>query len=109
VGLRVIHEAQVPDDPEFQAARKLISEAERLVFLGFGYHDANVRRLLQNLPLQEGVEMSGSFKGFREREMLVVLEKIEKLTGRGFGRWSAETTNILEMDIRNFLLTFVAL
>jgi len=42
--IKIIHES-TEDDPEFQAASALLHEAERIYFLGFGYHAPNVRRL----------------------------------------------------------------
>ncbi len=38
--------ADMVETPEFQTARKLIIEARRLLFLGFGFHPANLRRLV---------------------------------------------------------------
>lgn len=42
--LKIIHEA-VDDSPEFRKARGIISKADRLYFLGFGFHSDNMRRL----------------------------------------------------------------
>ncbi|MGV8898077.1 MAG: hypothetical protein ACOH2B_02365 [Burkholderiaceae bacterium] len=43
-GIKVIDEAR-NDDDVFGQARKYLSEAERICFLGFGFDDANVHRL----------------------------------------------------------------
>jgi hypothetical protein len=43
-GIRVIHEGRY-DDPPMRAAQEIINAADRLVFLGFGYHEANLDRL----------------------------------------------------------------
>lgn len=42
--IRVVHENN-DEDPEYKRARDLLCAAQRIVFLGFGYHEANVRRL----------------------------------------------------------------
>ena len=44
--IRIIHEyVDVDADPEFQKAHQLLSRAERLIFLGFGYDKTNLERL----------------------------------------------------------------
>ena len=42
--IRVVHEADT-EDVGFIQAREWISAAQRVVFVGFGYHDANMRKL----------------------------------------------------------------
>jgi hypothetical protein len=42
--IKILHEAQ-ESSPEFDAARGLIRNAERVYVLGFGYHPTNVKRL----------------------------------------------------------------
>jgi len=65
-GIRVIHEGQ-RNDGVFARATALIRSAERVIFLGFGYHDANLMRL--NLKLDnEHQEILGTCYGFTERE-----------------------------------------
>lgn len=54
--IKIVHEG-ADDSPEFIRARELIREAERVYFLGFGYHETNVKRLgilecLQQAPLK---------------------------------------------------------
>ena len=43
--IRIISDEIEDDDPHLKNARKLIEKAERVCFLGFGYHLANIRRL----------------------------------------------------------------
>lgn len=43
-GIQIIHECE-DESPAFQAARGLLQAAERIYFLGFGFHTDNVRRL----------------------------------------------------------------
>jgi hypothetical protein len=42
--IKVLHEAQ-DDSAEFQQARSLITRAQKVYFLGFGFHRVNLRRL----------------------------------------------------------------
>jgi len=53
---------------EYKQARDLLKQSSRIVFLGFGYHPANVKRLFENLRLKEGVSVKGSFYGFKDLE-----------------------------------------
>lgn len=43
-GIKVISEGD-ESSPEFEQARELLSEAMKIVFLGFGYHETNMKRL----------------------------------------------------------------
>ncbi len=42
--LKIVHE-DVTDDAEFEQARSILAETERVIFLGFAFHTANVERL----------------------------------------------------------------
>lgn len=44
-GIRVIHEGDLDGSQEFEQARKVIGDAQRAIFLGFGYHETNMKRL----------------------------------------------------------------
>jgi len=46
--IKIIHEA-IDDTPEFEAARNLLSQAEIICFLGFGFHSTNLRRLFKGV------------------------------------------------------------
>ncbi|MBI2471807.1 MAG: hypothetical protein HYV59_11290 [Planctomycetes bacterium] len=49
--IKIIHEADVEKDIEFKEAHKLLSDADKIYFLGFGYNDENLRRLkISELP-----------------------------------------------------------
>jgi len=43
--IKIVHE-NVSETPEFIIARSLLQDAERICFLGFGYAEKNVQRLL---------------------------------------------------------------
>ncbi|MCH8316544.1 MAG: SIR2 family protein [Planctomycetes bacterium] len=44
-GIRIAHDESLDQDAVFTEARKLLSEARYVIFLGFGYLDKNVERL----------------------------------------------------------------
>jgi len=56
------------EDPEFNEARTLIREADRIYFLGFGYNKDNVERLHLG-ECKEGARIYGSALGFSDREL----------------------------------------
>lgn len=69
--IKIIGEVEDRDfefaSPDFRAANKLISEAEHIVFLGFGFHSRNVSRL--KVEWAETKEYSWTFQGTgKERE-----------------------------------------
>ena len=43
--LKIIHDQVLPDNEDFRQARKLLSNARKIYFLGFGYHKDNLERL----------------------------------------------------------------
>lgn len=59
--IKIMHE-DVGDDTEFPLARTLLSRAEVVCFLGFGYHPTNMRRLRLD-QLDPKVQLWGSATG----------------------------------------------
>lgn len=43
--IKIIHEKELDSDIGFQEAKRLLDNANNIYFLGFGYHDDNLRRL----------------------------------------------------------------
>ena len=43
--LKIIHDQVLPDNEDFRQARKILGNARRIYFLGFGYHTENLDRL----------------------------------------------------------------
>lgn len=57
--IKIIHEADVDNDPEFTQAHDLLANAHKIYFLGFGYLEENLKRLkiadlTQTLPAPNG-------------------------------------------------------
>lgn len=68
-GIKIIHEKfdTAEEDPEFRRAHDYIRQAQRLIFLGFGYDKTNLRRL--RVPTESTVtQIFGSCLGLTEQE-----------------------------------------
>jgi len=63
------------DDPQFIQANALLEDAERICFLGFGYDETNVQRLLGNAEKVKGLlyqmqkQWLGTALGFTQAEV----------------------------------------
>lgn len=72
-GIKIIHE-DLDETPEFLKAREWLELGERIIFLGFGYHPENLRRLgllsnsFREMPLQ-GKTVWGTFYGWTKDEI----------------------------------------
>jgi hypothetical protein len=76
-GIQIIHE-DVAKNPTFDRAHELLSNAERICFLGFGYDRTNLERLAPYRP-PSGQVVIGSAKGFTGRECESIRETLTKL------------------------------
>ena len=66
--IQVVSEAG-SDSEAYRTARAMLEEAAHVVFLGFGYHEQNMKRLglaIHNMEFDKG--FSGSSHGFTQRE-----------------------------------------
>jgi hypothetical protein len=65
--IRIIHEDEdVEGDPQFKKARSLLEQAGHIHFLGFGYHEANLKRL--GILLARGTTFAGTAYGLELSE-----------------------------------------
>jgi hypothetical protein len=64
--IKVVHEAEIKQS-EFVAARQWITTAECVLFIGFGYLDANMRKLgfESRRPILDNSIVVGTHKGFK--------------------------------------------
>lgn len=69
-GIRIIHDDKdLGGDPQFDKAHELLAQAEKVYFLGFGYHATNVERLnIELLRKTSRVDVQGTIKGLGEAE-----------------------------------------
>ena len=61
--IRIVHEAV-----ELQPAHQLLSQAEQVIFLGFGYGEKNIERLQLDQHVLQSVPIRGSAKGMTDIE-----------------------------------------
>jgi hypothetical protein len=70
-GIKIIHEA-ADDDPGFKTARNILSGAARIIFLGFGYAEANLKKLQIDPEENVNQEFFGSVVGFEPAEIMTL-------------------------------------
>ena len=76
-GIKIIHE-DVSGNPRFQQAQELLAKAERICFLGFGYDQTNLERLMVRVTNRDQ-HICGSAVGFRSRECQFIENRIKKM------------------------------
>jgi len=87
-GIKIIHES-IDKEPQFEQAHELLSEAQVVCFLGFGYHETNVNRLrLAKIP-EAG--FYGTTYGMVDAEEQALVN------------WLSSRLSIYNMDILSFL------
>src|SRR5439155_25433611 len=66
--IKIIHEVNVSDDPEFKRAHEVLKKSERICFLGFVYDKTNLLRLFA--PFDPGFlvkkMLGGTARGFTQ-------------------------------------------
>jgi len=76
--IKIIHEG-IEDNPQFSQAHQLLSEAEIICFLGFGYDKTNLDRLrVREIFVKADKEIFGSAKGLTPKECM---NKVNYITG----------------------------
>jgi hypothetical protein len=73
-GIKIIHEAA---SDAFAHAHKVISEAQRLCFIGFGYDSTNLERLLSNA--RKPTDVCGSAVGVTGREGFFIQNEFKRV------------------------------
>jgi hypothetical protein len=57
--IKIVHDnSGAPNSPEFQTAYSLIADAEKIIFMGFGYDETNLKRL--DIKLMKGKTIIGT-------------------------------------------------
>jgi hypothetical protein len=69
--IQIIHETK-PETSPFKQAHRLLGQAARICFLGFGFDETNLRRLLDSPLTNTRASVSGSAMGFTNRQMAIV-------------------------------------
>jgi hypothetical protein len=73
-GIRIIHEPDLAGDPSFTRAEQLIEAAQRVIFLGFGYDQTNLKRIVKFF--KPGQELLGTFFGLSQIECNTIKAQI---------------------------------
>jgi hypothetical protein len=63
--IKIMHEAS---DDEFRIAREVLAYAERVYFVGFGYHEDNIRRLYNGHGWRPNISITGTGCGLSLRD-----------------------------------------
>ena len=74
--IKIIYEA-IDADEDFVVAQDILRDTERVHFLGFGYHETNMRRL--GFPWPEKKEVRGSCFQLTSHEKKQIVGKYENL------------------------------
>jgi hypothetical protein len=88
--IRIVHEDIADREQDFQIARRILYEAKRIYFLGFGYLDKNVERL-HFANVAEDTLKEGTAKDLTPKEQ----SRVVRLFPRGI--------NLYDMDCLRFL------
>jgi hypothetical protein len=83
--IKIVHEAAA-NDPGFARASDIFSVAERIIFLGFGYAQANVNRL--RIDMDSSQELFGSVFGFAPKELVELSMRFDDRLGTRYKRQS---------------------
>jgi hypothetical protein len=101
-GIQIIHEA-IKDSRAFEQAHEMLRKAERICFLGFGYNETNLQRLM-GYKRDDQPEIYGSSRGFTSRECGLIRER---LIGLGFSAARGpEYDNLDALDFLRFYCPF---
>ena len=81
-GIKIIHELEHAGTgycaPEFETANELLRKAERILFLGFGFHADNMRRFnFFKLDALKGKEVKGTVLGLGSADLNDLITRLE--------------------------------
>ena len=93
--IKIIHE-DIDNDKEFQKAYELLDNADRIFFLGFGFHPTNLKRL-NITTFGKGKTVAGTSLGITDREKAVIESESKGLLG---------VNNLINTDIVNFFRSY---
>jgi hypothetical protein len=101
--ITILHESQ-DDSPDFRRAHELLRSSQTIIFLGFGYHPMNVRRLRLRETVMGGAEVFGSMFAFTQNEWHArVVPQFGVLPSEC--NWYFRTQFVPDLDARTWLRT----
>lgn len=80
--IKVVHQPDVESDPEFQKAKEVLQNAQRIWFLGFGYDETNLRRLDLYGPKKVEIQIYGTTYGKTPKEVNRFADNVTKRRDR---------------------------
>jgi len=100
--IKIIHEAEIETDQTLKDAHNLLNEAGKVIFLGFGYNETNLRRLKIDELVLDRENIIGTSVGLTELEC----RAIENMTG---GKLNLEIDHkyVAKRKIVDFLKEYV--
>ncbi len=98
--INIIHEG-IDKSEEFDQAHDVISKAQRLFFLGFGYHPTNLKRLNPSI-LNKPKMIKGTVCGLS-------LSRILNIERQAIGIFNRSNHKLIDTKIYNFLHDYVSL
>ena len=103
-GIKIIHE-NIDGDKEFEEARKLLRLADKIYFLGFGYHPTNWVRLGMkdycesiSIPTGPWSEIAGTGFGL-SRQVKEEIEKVRSINGSVVKLYDSKVYDFLYNDV----------
>ena len=104
--INIIHE-NIEKNEEFDQAHQLINEAERIYFLGFGYHPTNLARLIGNLSPRINKEIGGTTFGMSLSAKNTAMNKIARFKPNVNSTYFER--NFFDREIYEYLYDYVTL
>ena len=96
--IKTMQQGCLPPD-SVDPARKMLKEATRIYFLGFGFHPQNLA-LLHLRHSSSGKQISGTSRGLSKQRKLLANDHLQ------LGGWEAEKGNFIKLfdsDVYDFL------
>jgi hypothetical protein len=89
---------QSSDEVALNAIKQKIEEAEKIVFLGFAFHDQNVELLRPRVPLTERKQIFGTAFGMSANDVGVVKSQLQTFFGNGSFAMRMRDRMLLEQE-----------
>lgn len=100
--IKIISEKELINNRVFECAHELILQAEKIYFLGFGYHYVNLKRLKISSLQGHNQEILGTSYGLTSKEK----EEIEIASGKTINLFPENSTN--DFEVLDFLRHYVS-
>lgn len=97
-GIKIIHEEGLENSPEFIQANDSFEGADKIIFLGFGYHPTNIKRLAINkIDKEKTFHRIGTSYNFSTNERKQIQMQLL------YNIFNLDLVNVKNLDVLNFL------